>query len=418
MIRWKRALTVVWSMALAACGGGGGGGGSSTAPYPLFWSVAVADIDGDGLPDVVATYSMFESTSPQIGFVAVYLQDRTRPGTFLPAATYGVGDYPVSVAIGDLDGDGKVDIVTSNAILSTNGTGPSTVSVLLQDPTNPGKFFAAASYATGMNPQCVAIGDIDGDGMPDLAVADDHGISLLFQNPAAPGTFLPRIPISIGNAPYSVSIADLNGDGKRDLVVADAVSVLVLLQDPQTAGSFLAPASYGAGAQPIFASVGDLDEDGKPDIAVANEGSPSDPSSASVSVLLQNPAVPGSFLTSVTYATGPRARTVAIADLNGDGKADLAVANAGTLVGPCPPSCGTTGAGVTVLLQNSAAPGQFSSPTNYPATGSEGISSVAIADMNGDGKADLIIAQYDGIFIRFQDPSQPGRFLAAVHIPN
>jgi hypothetical protein len=415
MICGARALTVLSLTVLAACGGGGN---SSTAPYPLFWSVAVADIDGDGLPDVVATYSMVEGAPPHIGFVAVYLQDRTRPGTFLPAATYGAGDDPVSAAIGDLDGDGKADIVTTNAILSTNGAGASTVSVLLQDLANPGHFHAAARYATGVNPQSVAIGDLDGDGMLDLAVADDLGISLLFQNPAAPGTFLPHTPISVGNPTYSVSIADLNGDSKRDLVVTNAVSVLVLLQDPQMAGSFLAPASYSAGAQPIFASVGDLDGDGKPDLAVANLGSPSDPSTASVSVLLQNPAVPGSFLTSVTYATGLRSAAVAIADLNGDGEADLAVADSGMLVGPCPPSCGSTGARISVLLQNFAALGQFLSATNYPATGSDYISSVAIADMNGDGKADLIIAQYNGIVIRYQDPLHPGQFLAAAHILN
>ena len=416
-----RVLTMLCLVSLVACGGGGssgGDGGSSVAPYSLFWSVAVADIDGDGLPDVVASYSMFESTSLQIGFVAVYLQDRSRPGTFLPATTHAVGDYPVSIAVGDLDGDGMPDIVTSNATLSTNGSGPNTVSVLLQDPANPGHYLAASSYASGVNPQSVAIGDLDGDGLPDLAVADDHGISLLLQNPAAPGTFLPRVPIDLGNPTYSVSIADLNGDGKRDLIVTNAVSVLILLQNPLSAGSFLAPTSYSAGAQPTSASIGNLYEAGKPDIAVANLGSASDPSSASVSVLLHDPAAPGSLLPSVNYATSLRSVAVAMADLNGDGRADLVVANGGTLAGPCPPSCGSTGANVSVLLQDSAVPGRFLSATNYPATGSDYISSVAIADMNGDGNGDLIIAQYNGIFIRFQDPAHPGQFMKAVQLPN
>jgi hypothetical protein len=404
-------------MALAACGGCGGSG-SSIPPFSLYWSVAVGDIDGDGLPDVVTSYSIISDAPPHPGFVAVYLQDRTKPGHFLPEVTYAAGDDPSSVAVGDLNGDGRADIVTTNAILNVNGAGASTVTALLQDPARPGQFLAATSYATGTNPQSVAIGDLNGDGLPDLAVADNLGISLLFQNPAAPGTFLPRTAISVGVPTASIAIADLTGDGKRDLVVTTAVSVLVLLQDPQTSGSFLAPVSYSAGAQPIFAAVGDMNEDGKPDIAVANLGSPADASTASVSVLLQDSSGSGSFLPAVTYVTDLRSATVAIDDLNGDGNSDLAVANGGTLAGPCPPSCSSTGASVSILLQNPAAIGQFFAATNYPATGSDYISGAAIADMNGDGKDDLIIAQGSGIVIRFQDSLHPGQFLAALPIPN
>jgi hypothetical protein len=408
-------------MALAACGGGGGGGGgggSSIPPFSLYWSVAIADVDGDGLPDVATSYSIISDAPPHPGFVAVYLQDRNGPGHFLPAVTYAAGGDPVSIAMGDLNGDGRADIVTTNAILSTNGAGASTMTVLLQDPARPGQFLAATSYATGTNPQSVAIGDLNGDGLPDLAVADNLGISLLLQNPGAPGTFLPRTAISVGVPTASIAIADLTGDGKRDLVVTTAASVVVLLQDPQTAGSFLAPMSYSAGAQPIFAAVGDLNEDGKPDIAVANLGSPADASTASVSVLLQNSSGSGGFLPAATYATDLRSTTVAIADLNGDGKPDLAVANGGTLAGLCPPSCSSTGASVSILLQNPAALGQFLAATNYPATGSDYISAAGIADMNGDGKADLIIAQGSGVVIRFQDSLHPGQFLAAVPISN
>jgi hypothetical protein len=418
-----RTFTASCLVALAACGsgsggGGGGGGGSSIPPFSLYWSVAVTDIDGDGLLDAVTSYSRISGAPPHPGFVAVYRQDRTDPGHFLPAVTYAAGDDPVSIAVGDLNGDGRADIVTTNAILSSNGAGASTITVLLQDPARPGQFLAATSYAAGTNPQSVAIEDLNDDGLPDLAVADNLGISLLLQNPGAPGTFLPRTAISVGAPTASIAIADLTGNGRRDLVVTTAASVLVLLQDPQTAGSFLAPMSYSAGAQPIFAAVGDLDEDGKLDIAVANLGSPADASTASVSVLLQDSAGSGSFLPAITYATDLRSATVAIADLNGDGKLDLAVANGGTLAGPCPPTCSSTGASVSILLQNPAAPGQFLAATNYPGTGSDYISAAWIADMNGDGKADLIIAQGSGVFIRFQDSLHPGQFLAAVPISN
>jgi len=401
-------LAVSLTLFLAGCG-----------PYVIppsqsFGAAAVADVNGDGLADIVASYSYISGPPPHPGYVAVYLQDPTNPGHFLRASTYAAGTDATSVAVGDLDGNGKVDIVTTNSILSANGAGASTVSVLLQDPAKPGQFFPAASYATGKNPVSVAVGDIDGDGRADLAVADDSGVSLLFQSPATPGTFRPRIPLSVGRGASCVSIADLNGDGKSDLVVTNVTSVLVLLQDSRATGSFLASTSYSAGAQPLFASVGDLDGDGRPDIAVANLGSPDNARSASVSVLLQNPAAPGSFLTGVPYATDLRSEAVAIADLNGDGKADLAVANAGTLGGLCPSDCGSVGTSVSVLLQNPAVSGQFLGATTYPATGTDFITSVVIADMNGDGKPDLVITESGGVYIKFQDPLHPGQFLAAV----
>jgi hypothetical protein len=414
----RRARDTVIFLTLLLAGCGGGGGGSSIPPFVLFSSVAVADLNGDGLPDIAASYSYISGSPPHPGFVAVYLQDRAKPGTFLAGAIYGVGNDPASIAIGDLDGDGKADIVTSNAILSAAGAGASTVSVLLQDQLHPGQFLPAVPYATGFNPVSVSIGDLNNDGKPDLAVADHGGISLLLQNPAAPGTFLPRIAIGIGSPASSVSIADLNGDGNPDLVATNAISVLVLLHDPLPSGSFLVPTSYGAGAQPIYAAAGDLDADSKPDLAVANFGSPSDPRNASVSILRQSPLAPGTFLSAVNYATALRSQTVAIADLNGDGKADLAVSNSGTLAGLCPPNCGSAGTGVSVLLQNPALPGQFLSAANYPATGNDFVTWLVTADMNGDGKPDLVIAQSGGVFIRFQDPMNAGQFQGAISVQN
>ncbi len=229
-------------------------------------------------------------------------------------------------------------------------------------------------------------GDLNNDGRPDLAVADNDGISALFQNPAAPGTFFPRTPVNVSGAASSVAIADLNTDGKPDLVVANLASVLVLLQDPTKAGSFSAPKNYGAGLQPVYATVGDLDRGGKPDIAVENLGSQSDASFASVFVLLQNPAGPGSFLTVVNYKMDILAQAFARADLNGDGKADLAVGNSGSLGDLCPPNCGTAGTSVSVLLQNLAVPGQFQTATDYPANGGDFVMWVATGDMNGDGR--------------------------------
>jgi hypothetical protein len=287
--------------------------------------------------------------------------------------------------------------------MNADGTGSSSVSVLLQDPANPGHFLAAANYPTGFSPVAVAIGDLNGDGRPDLAVADTTGISLLMQNPAVPGTFSAATTISVGNGGTSaIAIADLNGDGKADLV-ATASGVNVYLQDPQSPGHFLSPASYAAGAQPIFIAVQDLNGDGRPDLAIANLGTIEEGSTASLSVLLQNPSGAGVFLPATNYTTGIRSYAVAAADLNGDGKADIAVANSGTF----------SGSSISVFLQDPLTPGRFQPATNY--AGSGVITCVAIGDMNGDSKEDLVIVD-SGIVIRLQDPANPGQFLPPVVI--
>jgi hypothetical protein len=388
---------------LASCGSAGNGGNVVIPPFNSYSSVAVADLNGDEKLDIIACYSKVSGPPPHPGIVAIYLQDAANPGTFLSPVNYDVGNDPVALAIGDLNGDGNPDIVTANTIMNVDGTGSSSVSVLLQDPANPGHFLGAASYPTGFSPVAVAIGDLNDDGKPDLAVADTTGISLLMQNPVAPGTFLAATTIGVGNDGTSaVAIADLNGDGKADLV-ATASGVSVYLQDPTSPGSFLGPANYAAGAQSIFIAVQDLDGDGRPDLAIANLGTIEDGSTASLSVLLQSPSGAGVFLPATNYRTGIRSDAVVAADLNGDGKADIVVANSGDL----------SGSSVSVFLQDPLAPGTFQPATNY--AGSGVISWVAVGDMNGDNKPDLVIVD-SGIVIRLQDPANPGQFLPPVVI--
>jgi len=416
-MRIKCIALIIISSFMLACGGSGSGDGGIPS-FNIYYSVAVGDLNGDGLLDVTACYSYISGPPPHPGYVVVYLQDPAHPGTFLAAKIYPVGNDPTSIAISDLNGDGRLDIVTANSILSADGYGASTVSVLLQDSNAPGKFLPASNYATGTNPVFVTIGDLNGDGRTDLAVADRDGISVLFQNPASPGTFLPRTPISVGGATSSVAIADLNGDGKQDLVATRWTGVvLVILQDPSVVGSFLTPTSYIVGAQPYSSAVGDLNADGKPDLAISLFGSVDNGSGAGVAVLLQNPSLAGSFLSPVHYNTEVRPEAVVIADLIGDGKADLVVSNSGGLAGICPPNCGSAGTSVSILFQMPAFPGQFQNAINYPATGSSFITWVAVGDINDDGRPDLVIAQADGLLLRLQDPLHPGQFLAAVPIP-
>ncbi len=233
---------------------------------------------------------------------------------------------------------------------------------------------------------------------------------MLLNNSANSGTFVPGNSVQISGGAGSVAIGDVNGDSLPDLVVANSINVQVVLADPSSPGNFLTPVSYQAGQQPIFVALGDLNGDGKPDLAVADMGPPTGSLALfGVHVLLQGAAAPGTFLAAVNYASSTSTNMLAIADLNNDGKPDLATAN----LSGGPTIDGAPTGTVSVLLQSPIFPGKFQSQTNYP--GSAFVVWVAVGDMNGDGKPDLVTAE-GGIQIRFQDPANPGKFLAPIVI--
>jgi hypothetical protein len=240
------------------------------------------------------------------------------PGSFLSQTTFAVGAGPVSVAIGDLNGDGRHDLAVANH-------GEDTVTVLFADPAAPGSFLPQIRFQVGSQPASVAIGDLNADQRADLVVAnsDDDTVSILLYDPTALGSFSLQSAISVGNGPISVAVGDLNADGWPDLAVANPLdnSVSVLLNDPATPGSLLPQTKFPVGHLPRSVAIGDLNGDGKPDLAVANEDDDT------VSVMLNDAATPGSFLVQTTFDVGKRPTSVARADLNGDGRSDLAVAN-------------------------------------------------------------------------------------------
>ena len=314
-------------------------------------SLVMGDVNGDGKPDIVVSNQLYH-----FGTASVLLGNGN--GTFQAPQAFFAGSNPVAVAMADVNGDGKPDVVVVN--LSSN-----TVSVLLGNGN--GTFQAQQTSATGNRPFSVAIGDVTGDGNADLVVAnrDSNTVSVLLGN--GNGTFQAQQTFATGTNPDSVAIGNLTGDGKADLVVANYGSNTVGVFLGNGNGTFQAQQTFATGSQPDAVAVGDVTGSGKADLVVANK------SGLVVSVLLGNGN--GTFQAQQTFATGSEPYSVAVGDVTGDGKADLVVADSG-------------GNAVSLLLGNGN--GTFQTPLTF-ATGSDPISA-AIGDLTGDGKADLVVA--------------------------
>ena len=359
--RWALVLLVlagsgsgVWAQCFLAPTNYGTGTGTSAQ------SVAVEDFNGDGKPDLAVAI-------PGLNTVLVLLN--TGNGVFGPPTSYGVGGFPGSLAVGDFNADGKPDLATANL-------GSSNVSVLLN--TGSGSF-SLANYTLGANanPRSVAVGDINGDGRLDLAVASAIGSSYHIAVLVNMGNGVFGFPFNHtpGSLPQSVAVGDVNGDGKPDLATANYgsnnVSVLLSMGN----GAFGPATNYPAGSSPYSIAIGDFNGDGKPDLATANIAS------NNVSVLLNTGS--GVFGQAMNYPVGENTRSVAVGDFNRDGKADLAVASSGSRTVSVLLSTGSGSFGqptnYTVGIAYSVAVGDFNADGNSDlAVGNSNSSNVSV----------------------------------------
>jgi uncharacterized repeat protein (TIGR01451 family) len=331
--------------------------------FPI--AVAVADLNGDGLADLISVNLSGNSVSILLG---------NGDGTFQTPANYTVGTNPRAVAVADFNGDGKPDLAVANE--NSGGTG--SISILLGN--GDGTFQTAVNYPVGAAPRSLVAGDFNGDGKADLAVANFAGGTIGILLGKGDGTLDAAVSYPAGASLQSIAAGDLNGDGKTDLVVANsgiatsgsvtgAGGLSVLLGNGD--GTFRTAVSYTVGTNPVAIAVADLNGDGKTDLAVA------DLNSNDVSILLGNGD--GTFLGALKTAAGAQPTSLVVGDFNGDGKLDVAVAN-------------QSSATVTVLIGNANGTFQSGVATSVGSTPS----SLAIGEFNGDGRADLVTANLTG----------------------
>src|SRR5262249_29721783 len=197
-------------------------------------AIAATDLNGDGTLDLVTANSGFIA---DFGGISVLLGNAN--GSFQPSRDFPAGISPVSVTVADFNGDGAPDVAVANAVPSLG------VSVLLGN--GDGSFQAPSSYAAGLTPFEVTAGDFNADGRPDLATPNIAGntVSVLLGN--GDGSFQPKTDYSAGQQPTAVAVADLDGDGKQDLVAAANKNNAVAVLRGNGDGTFQATAFYAAG---------------------------------------------------------------------------------------------------------------------------------------------------------------------------
>ena len=338
--------------------------------YP--YSAAIGDMNGDGKNDIVVA-------NEETADVSVFLGDGTGALKVEPLS-YDVGGFAwEQPLVADFNGDGLMDVVESDDEYNL---------VYLQG-YGDGSLWAAPSYDLPNSfsgyayTYSVATGDFNGDGIPDVVVGQAYnygstGVTVYLAK--GDGSFYPGVSYGASDRMGYVAVADFNGDGKLDIAATDSQGGVVQIFLGNGDGTFSIGGTYptdaGEGPYPQNVVTGDFNHDGVIDLAIANEDT------GSVGVLLG--VGDGTFATAVSYALeGYSPQTITAADLNGDGFVDLAV----TAYTDGPPAVG-------ILLANNDKSGTFQAPTYYNVDGEPDF--VTFGDLNKDGNVDMAVTLYEG----------------------
>jgi phosphodiesterase/alkaline phosphatase D-like protein len=353
------------------------------------YHVAVGDIDGDGKPDI-ATVNLHTSNTVSI-YRNIGNTGSLDAGSFAPRIDLATDTNPYGVIIGDIDGDGKKDLAVS---IGNSGVVSVFRNIGSPGAITTGSFAEKVSFQTGSNPFGIDMGDIDGDGKPELVTANFAGNSFsVLRNTSIPGSitlnsFEPKVDFMAGALPYFITIDDFDMDGKPDIALTNyndnSISVYrnTSIKGSINSNSFSDKVDFATGNLPISITSGDIDGDAKPDIAVTNN------QTNNISIF-RNTSTPGiidigTFSVRLDFATETAPTVTALSDFDGDGKVDLAVSN--------------YGAGKISIYKNISSPGQINSGSFLPGTSysSGNCFHIASGDLDCDGKPDLIGSNNDG----------------------
>jgi FG-GAP-like repeat/FG-GAP repeat len=345
---------------------------------PSTGSVRVTDAHPAGtyIVTIKAFIGGTEPTATKTFTLTVTTPPTCNPVSFAAPVNIGVGAKAGQVLVGDFNGDGRQDL----AVAELNGT-----AILLGDGT--GGFTVVTELA---NVGARAVGDFNGDGKQDLAILNASNVVILFGD--GTGHFVSGSNFDTGcTAPFQLAVGDFNGDSKLDMAFACFFSDAVTIVLGNGAGGFSTAASFGVSDGPQGLAVGDVNGDGRQDLAVACMPA------GVISILLGDGA--GTFAASMNFNAGATPRDIEIGDFNGDGSQDLAFSN---------PSFNAA----SVMLGSGV--GGFGAPTTF-AVGSNPTTEIAVGDFNGDGKQDLAVPNFGSNDVSILLANGTGSFGAAIN---